>query len=462
LESLREKLSQSRDILTTIWRPVDVEKVARSRQLEQRGHEDGTREFPASDAVELSALERQVVGDVCVERDRSLTALLSHLRAYRDALSRLQTAMDVAGMRQDADDAVRRLKEIRAEWSGRTRELRNRATDAAGEFREFREREALRRGPRLPKDRGLSIATLIVLGVTESVLNGTFFAAGSDNGLLGGVALALAISGINISVGTLNGFVFLRMTHRRSLPLACVGMLGFAASLMAAVVFNAFVAHYRDAYQATGDATSTTIVWHGLLSNPFDLVSLQSWLLLALGLLSAGVAVWKGYALDDPYPGYGGQERRRAAAARAYNQHRVALVREAAEINEEYSENARDAIESLRGASAERDQIKGARARCLADYELVEADLENAGRQLLAIYREANLKARSTAAPAYFRRGFDFPDRGMNRPHVSALTVDQGLEHDANSLVAELDTLRAKVTAEHDVALAAAPPELPD
>ncbi len=462
LDKLREKLSGSRDILTTIWHPVDVESVARSRGLEERGHEDGLRNFPSTEATGLSALERQVLGDVSVERDRSLTALLSHLRAYRDALSRLQTAMEVAGMRQEADDAVRRLKEIRAEWGGRTGELCKQATEAAAEFSEFRQEQGLRRRPRLPKDRMLSFATLVVLGLMESGLNGTFFAAGSDYGLAGGVALALAISAINVAVGCLSGFAFLRLAHRRNLLQAAAGMLGFLALGVAAIVFNGFVAHYRDAYQATGDQTSTQVVWQGLLASPFNLVSLQSWLLLALGLLSSGVAVWKGHSLDDPYPGYGGHERRRALAARTYNQHRVGLVHEAADINEDYSEKAKDAIENLRGASAERDQIQGARARCLADYQLVEADLANAARQLLALYREANLKARTTPAPAYFEASFEFADRGMDRPHVGALTVDQGLEHDADTLVAELDALRAKVMAEHEATLAAAPSELPN
>lgn len=460
LESLRNRLTKPRDLIAPIWQPIDVKTEARARKLAELGREDGLRNFPAADAVDQTAIEQQLIGDVTVQRDRSLAALVAHLRAYRDSLSQLQTAMKVAGLRQEADDSVRRLREIRAEWSGETGSLRKRATEAEEEYQDFRRVHGLRRGARVPKDFTLSIASLVAFAMVESVLNGTFFAAGSDSGLVGGVTLALAISLVNVVVGALNGYFCLRGTNRRNLVVASLNWIAFLTLVCAAILFNALIAHYRDAYQISGDATAIPAIWQGLVVRPFGLVSLQSWLLLGLGLLAAGFSIWKGYSMDDPYPGYSGHERRRIASAQRYNQHRIALIDDASETNENYSAKALDAIDSLRSDSAERSQIQGSRARSLSEYQMAESDLASAARQLLAIYREANLKARTEPAPEFFSRTFDFDEKGLDRQHVRLLLIDQGFKHDADSLISELDTLRAKVMSEHDITLAAAPSEL--
>jgi hypothetical protein len=115
---LLEILKGSRCPISLPFMPVDVRKEARTRRLVERGAEDGAKNLPMPASGDLRLAEPEIVTDISAERERCARDLASHLRAYRDGLSGLQTGMDVAGLRQEADEAIRRVHEIRSRWSG--------------------------------------------------------------------------------------------------------------------------------------------------------------------------------------------------------------------------------------------------------------------------------------------------------------------------------------------------------
>jgi hypothetical protein len=284
--------------------------------------EDGAQNIPAATSEDLALAEQEVINDISAERDRCASELASQLRAYRDGLSTLQTGMDIAGMRQSAGEAATRFHEIRARWSGDIRELRAMAVARTAEFTAFQQKHRLARLPRLPKRRRLSFALLFVFILGESLLNGLFFQTGSDLGLVGGVGLAFGLSAINIITGFLNGRVFLPFKNSVNWLLAALSMVAFLGLEAGLVVFNGFVAHYRDLYEVSGDALQVQVAWSALADTPLGLRSITSWMLFAAGVFFSGLATWKGYEFDDPYPGYGAMERRRLEATIAYDDER--------------------------------------------------------------------------------------------------------------------------------------------
>ncbi|MGR3717021.1 MAG: hypothetical protein ACU0B1_09775 [Thermohalobaculum sp.] len=332
---------------------------------------------------------------------------------------------------------------------------------ATDEFAAFKSTHRLDRSPRLPKDGLFSAAMLVVSVLIESIVNGLFFANGSDSGLLGGVSLALAVSIVNVCIGAANGFVFLRLAQRSRLVESVPAATIFVFVCVFEILLNAFIAHYRDAYQISGDQTSVRAEIFKVAEGIFDLDSIYSWLLFFLGLVVSCFSVWKGYTLDDPYPGYGSHERRRLAAVTAYDAHRQEVIEEASDINEDYSSLALDKIEQLRAASSERESISAARARRVGEFRSSENNLAEAARVLLAAYREANLAARKTLPPPHFCDQFAFEGNVLDLPHVRDLLQDCGWEFDAQALIDELDGLRQKVTNEHTATLSEAPQELP-
>jgi hypothetical protein len=454
-----EILRGSRRPISLPFMPVDVRKEVRTRRLAERGAEDGAKNLPMPASGDLRLAEQEIVTDISAERERCARDLASHLRAYRNGLSGLQTGMDVAGLRQEADEAIRRVHEIRSRWSGDVAELRRSAASLEAELSDFKSRNRLTREPRLPKNRFLSFSLLLVVLVTETGFNALFFAGGSDLGLMGGAGTAFVLSVVNITMGTLAGLA-LRFMNSRRWFLAVMGFIGFLCAGSAIVTVNAVITHYRELYQSTGDATSVVDAWSQLRAAPFDVRSLWSWFLFALGLGISGTAIWKGYAFDDPYPGYGPAARRRNDAVEAYNGEHQALVDEAADIAGDYSDKAKRAIENLRSASSTRQQIQNARARMLASYVAHENDLAQAAQQLRTTYREANLASRTLPSPAHFGERFAFAKSTLDRPEFKILLSDQGLEHDAETLINELDSLRRRVLDEHAIVLALAPGEI--
>ncbi len=454
-----ERLILNRTSMALAFRPVDVSAQARALRLQARGREDGQRNYPDENATEPSLAEDEVVGAITEDRERWVDELASNLRAQRDALAQLQTAMDVAGLRQSADDAIAQLGEIRAHWSGDVAELRRKATEAADEHEEFKRVHGIRRGARLPGNRPLNFSILIFCIASESIFNGLFFANGSDLGLVGGVFLALCLSCVNVVGGALNGAFLLRRANSDRIFVFLAATSLSLAVIFSLLVFNGFVAHYRDLYQATGDSTDMHLAWSNLLGAPFGLQSIFSWLLFAAGVGFSGLATWEGYSLDDPFPGYGAQERRRLTAREKYLDARRQLIEEAADVRDRFSEETAQARERLRGASARREQITAARARMLSEFNTHESNLEDAARRLLSIYRQENEAVRSKGAPPHFSRRFSFGSRALDRAEIVALRQDQGLEHDAKMLIDELDGLRQRVMQECAAVIAQAPGE---
>lgn len=443
----------TRSALALPFRPVDVPAQAKVYRLAPRGTQDGAANQPQIDSDLPALAEQEVVTAIHSERERCLGDLTAHLRADRDALAHLQTAMDIAGMRQAAGEAMADFVELDTSYGSSLASTRQSAASFSAEFEEFRRRNRLTRAARQPSSRGLTWVLMAFLVVVEGIVNAAFFASGSDLGLLGGALLAAMFSVVNVSVGVLNGWFPLRWAHHRNWAIKLAGLVCFPTLCVGSMALSAFVAHYRDVAQATPDADPFKAAYSGLMHDPFGLLSIESWLLFGLGLACAGLAVAKGFALDDPHPGYGAYDRRRTAAQSEYEGTRREMSDDATRVRDNFTAELREKIESLRGSSSQRQQLLGTRARNLGEFEAHEANLAQAAQQLLSIYRMANQSARSTPPPPRFGSVFRFADRAIERPALRSLLQDQGLEVNAERLIQELDDLRRQVLERYEFTL---------
>lgn len=435
-----------RSLLALPLQPVDVERLIRERRLVERGEADGRSNRPAADATAPSEPELQLVEHVRAERERLANALAGHLRAQNDALAQLDTAMDIAKLRNDTEHTISRLGQSDAAWRSEITRLLRDARGAKEEVDAFRIAHGLQRAARDPGSRFLALSLLALAIAVESALNGIFFAEGSEFGLIGGIGLALGISVVNVVVfGFALGFGPARWQHHRAIALRLVAWASLAAGLVLVFSSNVFIAHYRDAFERFGEGVSLATVWQNLLASPFGLERLQSWLLYFLGLFFAGLGFWKGYGFDDPYPGYGRIARRFHEAEQHYLETRHQRLEEASRLRDDARKALDEAIERLRGAALQREQILGARTRIVQEFKAHERHLEDAANRLLAAYREANRRARTTPPPRYFEALFSFEDRVLERPGLQELSSLRPPRSDPESLLAELDRLRGRV-----------------
>lgn len=439
------------------FRPVDVQALARKLKLEARGAADGRSGMPPATGGGRTAADQEIETEFEVERTRLAADLTSSLSAYRTHLAQLETVMDIAQVRQQAASALAKFQEVSAQWGGEMARLRRRATGFRDEYEKFRQAHNLDRQARQPAARLMTVAWLPTMVAIESVFNGMFFAEGSNLGLIGGVLIAVSLSAVNVLFGFLVGWGPARWASHCSWLVRLPGIVMTSAGVLAVLGFNIMIGHYRDAYESMGDAVSLAAVWHAAIDNPAGFIALASWLLLLMGCFFSGVGGWKGYRFDDPYPGYGELDRRRDHAEHEYASNRQTLLEETGDVRDECLQHLQTTIERMRGASTQHQQTLAARARMLVNFQAHEQYLEQAGAQLLTIYRDANRRERTAAEPQSFAQPFRFHDKVLDRPLLRELCTDPSPHPDAASLLDELDGLRTKVLSAYSAMLQATP-----
>jgi hypothetical protein len=267
------------------------------------------------------------------------------------------------------------------------------------------------------------------------------FAEDDARGLLGGAITAIGLSGANVTLGFLAGFLGLRYLQHRQLAIKALGAAAFAFIGGLALMLNLFAADWRDQLAALNGAQ---------LDMGSD-ASFHLWSLLALDspqaiiLLMLGAGVWifaalKGYSgFDDPYPDYGKMDRSAKAASEALSDFRAdARLELEAPINAAKSAlSAR--MEKLR---AEFEAMSKAFDLAAVKMETLDAkarNLDEAAAGAVYLYRQENAAARATPAPAYFST--PPPAAG---PALDALGGAAAMIDEARALLAEAQAQSAR------------------
>ncbi len=138
------------------------------------------------------------------------------------------------------------------------------------------------------------------------------------------------------------------------------------------------------------------------LAQPLDIQSFNGYILLFVSLCCINLAAWKGYTLDDEYPGYGRLHRRYLKAQRQFIEAKKAVLIKLNQIS------GSDIAKLIRKADQAEEAIVALKCLHLAFSTLRDqavsgkADFEEGFHASLTIYREANKATRSSKAPPHF------------------------------------------------------------
>lgn len=370
--------------------------------LRKRARDDAARNLPRHDADDLSDAEKAVIEAVASERAR---VDQSRADAKADAERRLRTLapapQDFSGPALDARLALRQTSgRLAHDWE----EASKRASEAREELDAFKRRHELRRAAVYPRSTLLQSGLLFCAAVFEALFSAALFAEDDERGLLGGAITAIGLSGANVTLGFLAGFLGLRYLQHRQMPMKILGASAFAFVGMLALMLNLFAADWRDQMAA-------------LSGRQLDMgsdASFHLWSLLALDspqaiiLLMLGAGVWvfaalKGYSgFDDPYPDFGKMDRAAKAASETLSDFRAdARLELEAPIN-----TAKAALLArMEKMRAEFDAMKKAFDAAATKMETLDAKaraLDDAAASAVHLYRQENAAARTSPAPAYF------------------------------------------------------------
>jgi hypothetical protein len=392
---------------TEIFLDLNVNRVADNLNLAVNGGERGAENRPSADAETFDDVEHQVVEFVETHKQDAHSIYLEHLHTYDERLTALNFEERFAIIQQAAPESVGEFRAEAALGRDELFSLRRRLYDSEQERDDFRRRHKLARPARLSSQGKtlLKVGILAVLFVIEVIINGNFLAKSNPQGLLGGAVQAVSFAALNIIASFLCGLVPIRLVNRRNFFLKLIGLLSAIAYLAFAIGLNLTLAHLREIPPAVnGDVGQEVMIQ--LLKTPLVLNDILSWVFFGIGFIFSLVAMTDGLLFTDPYFGYASLEQRCNEARAQYTEGKAELIERLREIRDAASEAMNGAARDLSVRRGEFDSIIQARGRLAQRFAEHQNHIERSCRALLAIYREANRKARTTPAPAYFARPY--------------------------------------------------------
>ena len=448
-------------------------------KLKERGRERGQDGQPQSSQPTLDNVEMDLVG-YC---DELYAKRRTEYHRHRSALEeRLQPPPADHGADPLVENTCKEMRDAVAEERPDLSRAAREAQRAIGEVNRFRLEEGRNADADYPESRMWHWGILVALVVLESLVNGLFFGANVEGGLLAGTSYAVLISVVNVVVLGAVLSAMARQVHHRDFRRRIGGMAGLGAVLVFAVFWNLFVAHYREALpydyppapdtllaaqspaaQPPGTDSLPETCWRGpdeadadqealclFRASPFGLGGFYSYMLLLIGLAMCAAAAVDWFKTDDPYPGYGKRERHRRKTEERLEQDRRELL---ADLNELHDDAARRLRNDFR------DPVQ-ARQLALSDYTKLRTrhtdlsgfahDLAKSCSGALDIYRNANREARSTPEPQVWHTpwlaDWDLPDP----PDSSGLMSEAEAEERSRQMHAVLEERERQLRAVHD------------
>ena len=403
-------LLRSDDFIPTssVFPEIDADKIRRELRLAEQAKSRGKSDLPPAAQVGMDSVEMEILSRVEDARRRGLDNYENNRNVYSRRLRTAHTARSeidtIAGTARG--NFAKEVKSYRSDMA-RIEEDVEKWNEA---LRRYQERHAL---DRPAYDRAGVIKTLVIVAtffIVETGLNGALFAGKNELGYAGGGFIAALISLVNVGVAGLSG-TFARYAQYRFLIGRLLGYAVIAAWIAGSLVLNLAVAHFRDAVEtleAWQVATQASV--DTLIATPFELASMESWLLMAWGLLISTITFLKFLLSGETYPGYARiSERRLKAVERFENiladaldsleKRRDKAIEDLKEANGLVREQIGDAIDALYGRRMMHGHLQAFLDQC---------DMK--ATTLLKYYRDQNRAARSSEPPGHFDEDHRFPE----------------------------------------------------
>jgi hypothetical protein len=432
---------------TTIFLDLNVDRVADDLKLVERGRERGSQNRPSEDAQTLDDVEHQIIERIETHKQDAHTLYLDHLHTYDERMTALSFEERFATIQQAAPEAVGDFSAEATVGRDELFALRRRLNESELERESFRTRHRIERPARLasPGKIILKIGVLAILFVIEVAINAGFLSEANIGGYLGGATQAVTFATLNIVASFLWGMALIRLVYQRNHLLKILGVLLFLVYAVFAVALNLALAHLRE-IPPTLNGEPGREVLHRLLTAPYMLTDIKSWILFGVGFIFSLIAMADGLLFFDPYIGYAGLERRWIDASKQFAKARSDLIDRLRDVREDATEAMNAAMRDLSVRRSEYDSLLQGRGRLAQRFSQHQNQIEHACRALLEIYREANRRARSTPAPSSFSKTY-----AMERIIYAGGEPDSTAREHLRQMIAETqDLLKQQIAAIHE------------
>lgn len=432
--------------IVSIYRPIELpviddNKIAMEYDVVSLAKQAARKNQPASDCLHGDSNEREFKNKFQTNATQAFQRVEEGLAALSDSLSSSSVSKELRKVESLGLQFDRAVSSDLTPILSDINEAKKDYERADDDLLNFRKENKIRREAHYPESNWQTFGILALALIIESILNGSMLAAGSDGGLIGGVFIALVISIINIGIGFINGWLFLRYKNHISKLKKIAGSLGSLVFFTITLLFNLLIAHYREALVNNPDDAGY-VAMEAMRSGLFSINDVQSWLLFALGLIFMILAVYKGYHQDDEYPGYGALSKRKKLAKEEVN----GLKEDAIERLESLNDNYQEQLEKncTRASKIYRTIITNISAferqkSLLMSYK---DHVQDTYLYVIKLYRDTNAAERNDPAPSFFKKE---PDFELNIPQTQISYEDR--REDVAKQMDALTSLEPKVKA---------------
>jgi hypothetical protein len=385
---------------------LDVEQLARELKLDERAEKAAMAGQPAADADGPDSAELDILGRIQAYASTACDDYLALRDLYENRIQRAAVTPDLKVQIEAA--GANSLADFKAEILHDQNQLHNLLRTVGNredEFREFRERHCIKRLPKTVSkgERVLGLLLLLVFVLLESVINGLFFAEGSEAGIIGGVVQALVLSVLNVGVAALYAYYGLPLLFHRRGGIKFVGALVTLVFLIWLGGLNLAIGHFRDLFIAGAGSVQMAELLNRLTTAPLFLADAKSFILVLLGVALGLLAVIDVAATRDLYPGYGTIGRERQKAIEEYAEENARSLAAMMRLRDQTAEDLSSAIEIIRGGQFQMQEAIEGRTRLHHSYKAYLDHLAVVHERLVQRYRECNRRVRRGEPPAYFR-----------------------------------------------------------
>lgn len=429
-------------------RSYSGEIAAKLQDYQSRGRKEGSKSRPPSNAAapdqHESELKSLAEGWLSAEQaifDATLTDVSKTVTESRQKARDLETAY---GQLLQDDTAS---STVEAELAGMKPAVVQ-ATEARmlaeQDIKYFRAENNIHEQAVYPDSKLWHFGWLAILAVIEVVVNAFFFE--NSEGLLGGVIVALGIAAVNMSLALGLGILF-RHQNLAALGHKILGWSAVVAFLLVAIFCNALFASFRSEYQAVVDPTEAAQIGEAfrrawpeavlIFRANMEFKDHWSFILFGVGMVLSIWAFWKGYTIDDKYPGYGAKDRVYKAAV-------AAEQLEEDKVRQKIKDLLHQKKAAVNAAVREPATQVGMLSRRVADLtharDLMDTRVNAVRRDFTMVtqaYRHANASIRSIQPPAYFQ-------------DPSVLTTSVSTDA-AQAVLADLQAVEADLKATADI-----------
>jgi hypothetical protein len=396
-----------RDPLT----PLNVDECIATYQLLDKAAEEGKRNYPAPSAQAPIGDER-LVNQIFEEATSNFYKYASDVIAEKDSIFNKSATT----ARDDLEECLLLPEKFEQELSKAVSQ--NRATidaekakfeRASREFEIFQTKNNLldRNAKKVTSaQRMLKFSLVCLCVVIEGVINAGLFATNLDGGWVAGLLQAMISSSINVLFSYICGYALIPYVNHVFLPKKIFGIFSVVFWACATFVIALAIAHYRDALQTEGNAA--VIAVQTMLENPLGLTDMISWLLFAVTLLMGTFAMFDGYTMRDPYPGYAEATEKMDKARHRWSLYFSAVQDGFNKLRETYLDKLKITKQKAANELANMKAVAQDKQQTLKRYELAIASAPTTCNTLIQRMRSANSKYRTQPEPKYFSEDPDF------------------------------------------------------